>query len=293
MILIIYLIIILIVLNIINITLKHKQHFNNINTNIEQTVTIDIKKKVKFDNIFLDGNNTTTIIENYSDFSNHPIIFENIPKSYESQLENIVGIPKIIHHICPRDFKRWNILWFSGYESWLRIFPKPEYTHMIWYDDELDKFIEKEYPWFLDVFKSYDINIKRIDMIRPFFLYHYGGIYADMDYMVYKNFYNEIPQDKISIPESPYKYNEHIQNALMISPPKNIFWLLLIDECYKHRDKHVFEASGPQLMTSMYYKHSHLINVLPLELYNPDIKDSDAFNATNLYAKHLLSTSWG
>jgi inositol phosphorylceramide mannosyltransferase catalytic subunit len=224
--------------------------------------------------------------------------FEHIPKNYNDEIIDInkspiSGIPKIIHHICPKDYKRWNHKWFVGYESWIRIFPKPEYTHMIWFDDELDQFIEKEFPWFLEVFKSYDRNIKRIDMVRPFFMYKYGGIYADMDYVVYKNFHAELPPDKVSIPESPYKKNEFIQNALMCSPPKHNFWLLIIDNCYKTRNEHVFQATGPQLYTQTYYKYPNLVNILPLELYNPDIVDKDAFNSDKLIAKHLLSTDWG
>ena len=225
--------------------------------------------------------------------------FQNIPTNYNTEIKDIKvsphsGIPKIIHHICPRDFKRWHKSWFIGYESTLKAFPKDEYTHMHWYDDELDKFIEKEYPWFLPIFNAYDVNIKRIDMVRPFFLYKYGGIYLDMDYVVYKNFYNELPPDKISSPESPYKFNhEHIQNAFLCSPEKHNFWLLIIDECYKHKDEHVFNATGPQLYTQMYYKFPDLVNVLPLDLYNPDIKDDEGFNRTDIYAKHLLSVTWG
>jgi mannosyltransferase OCH1-like enzyme len=223
--------------------------------------------------------------------------FQNIPKDYNNLVEDInkspiIGIPKIIHHICPKDFKKWDKKWFIGYESWLRIFPKEEYTHMIWYDNELDKFIEKEFPWFLKVFNSYDQNIKRIDMVRPFFLYKYGGIYADMDYVVYKNFFNDLPQDKVSIPESPYKDNEYIQNALMITPPQHNFWLLIIDNCYKHKDDHVFHATGPQLYTKTYNKYPNLVNILPMDLWNPHIGEKEAFNNKNLIAKHLLSTSW-
>ena len=162
---------------------------------------------------------------------------------------------------------------------------------MYWYDDELDKFIETEFPWFLDIFKAYDVNIKRIDMIRPFILYKYGGIYADMDYVVYKNFFKELPQDIVSIPESPYKNNEFIQNALIISPPQNNFLLLIIDNCYEHRYENVFTATGPQLFTQTYYKYKELVNILPYNLYNPHINDNN-FNSPNLYAKHLLSTQW-
>ena len=164
---------------------------------------------------------------------------------------------------------------------------------MYWYDDELHKFIESDFPWFLDIFNSYDINIKRIDMVRPFFLYKYGGIYLDMDYVIYKNFYNNLPGNKVSTPQSPYVHNnEYIQNAFLCSPPKHNFWLLIIDECYKHKDEHVFNASGPQLYTQTYYKYPELVNILSIAEYNPNINDKEAFERTDIYAKHLLSTEW-
>jgi mannosyltransferase OCH1-like enzyme len=223
--------------------------------------------------------------------------FKNIPENYNEEIKDInispkKGISKIIHHICPKDYKRWHNKWFIGYESTLRMFPSPEYEHMYWYDDELHKFIESDFPWFLNIFNSYDVNIKRIDMIRPFILYKYGGIYLDMDYVIYKNFYDQLPEDKVSIPKSPYEKNEYIQNAFLCTPPKHNFWLLIIDECYKHKDEHVFNASGPQLYTQIYFKYPNLVNILPVDEYNPSVDDKIAFKRTDIYAKHLLSTSW-
>lgn len=223
--------------------------------------------------------------------------FKNIPKEYNDLVTDInkspeKGIPKIIHHICPNDFKKWHPFWFPCYESWIRHYPKPEYTHMHWDDKELDDFISENYPWFLEVFRGYDVNIKRYDISRVFLLYHFGGIYADMDYKVYKNFYDELPQDAVSIPESPYKWNEHIQNALMISPPKHNWWLILIDECYNRRDWNVFSATGPQLLTPMYHKYPELVNILPYEIYNPNIYEPENIDETKIYCKHLISTSW-
>jgi len=233
---------------------------------------------------------------------NEPVIdkFNNtmkIPDEYlllinDTNSQSHTGIPKIIHHICPKDFRRWHSHWFIGLESWLRLYPEPEYTHMYWYDDELNKFIESDFPWFLEMFNSYDVNIKRIDMIRPFILYKYGGIYSDMDYVVFKNFFDELDQTTISIPESPYKQNEFIQNALLISPPKHKFWLIIINEGSKSPTAHVSYATGPALFTNVYYHHKELITILPINLYNPDITDKEAFNSSTIYAKHLLSLVW-
>ena len=224
--------------------------------------------------------------------------FENVPKKYGENINdkyelNGNGIPKIIHHICPRDFNRWHAKWFVCYESWLRIFPKPEYTHMHWYDDELHKVIEEDYPWFLEVFNGYTENIKRIDMVRPFILYKYGGIYADMDFQVFKNFYDNLPKDRVSICESPYKGNEENTNALMASPQGSNFWLFVIDECYKHRDTYVLLSTGPQLLRSVNQTHpdiiNKLVNILPYNLYNPPPWDQ---TDENTISKHYNTVAW-
>jgi len=221
--------------------------------------------------------------------------FENIPKDYGNDIDNIEvsntsGIPKIIHHVCPKDFKRWHPKWFICYESWLRVFPEPEYTHMHWYDDELHKIVEEEAPWFLKIFNSYTENIKRIDMVRAFFLYKYGGIYADMDYIVYTNFYDDLDQNKVNLCESPYKGNENVTNALMASPPKNNFWLLIIDECYYHVDTYVLLSTGPQLFDRVHKKVPDVVHVLPYPIFNPPPWDNE--NVDIIKAKHFNTVVW-
>jgi mannosyltransferase OCH1-like enzyme len=231
--------------------------------------------------------------KNFEKFYN----FKNLPNEYCNLIDNInispeKGIPKIIHHIAPKDKSRWHDTWEPCLQSWLKYFPEPEYKHMMWWDTELEDIIKTDFPWFLNTFRGYDKNIKRIDMVRPFFLYKYGGIYADMDYMVYKNFYNELPQDKVSTPESPYKENEFIQNALLASPPKHYFWLLIIEEAFNTKNQHVFSATGPRLYSSVYYKFPELVNILPINKYNPHIADSAAFESKEIITKHLLSSVW-
>lgn len=51
----------------------------------------------------------------------------------------------------------------------------------LWTDADAREFIEKEYPWFLETFDGYPFNIQRADSIRYFVLYHFGGIYIDLD----------------------------------------------------------------------------------------------------------------
>jgi hypothetical protein len=58
-----------------------------------------------------------------------------------------------------------------------------------------------------------------------------------MDYMCIKNFYDKLPQDKVSISESPYKNNKYLQNALMCSPRKHPFWMKVINTSTKRLEK--------------------------------------------------------
>jgi len=52
---------------------------------------------------------------------------------------------------------------------------------MFWTDEDIREFIRKFYPDFLELHDQYPYNIQRADMIRYFILYHYGGIYSDLD----------------------------------------------------------------------------------------------------------------
>ena len=53
----------------------------------------------------------------------------------------------------------------------------------MWTDRRLRAFIASYYPWFLPIYLRYDQHIKRVDAARYFLLYHYGGVYADLDFV--------------------------------------------------------------------------------------------------------------
>jgi len=42
----------------------------------------------------------------------------------------------------------------------------------------------------------------------------------------------------------------------------------------------------------MYHKHPELVNILPYEIYNPNIYEPEKIDETKIYCKHLISTAW-
>jgi len=92
-----------------------------------------------------------------------------------------VRIEKVIHQtykseaLLPIDHPNWAETPQRWKES------HPEWKYIFWSDQSSREFINKEYPWFMTTFDSYKKPIQRADAIRYFALFHYGGLYVDMD----------------------------------------------------------------------------------------------------------------
>lgn len=205
-----------------------------------------------------------------------------------------INIPKILHQTAPADKSKWHREWFECQASWRQHFPDFEYK--LWTDEDNLNLIKNDYPWFLETYNKYPKNIMRIDIIRYFILDKFGGIYADMDYICIRNFYMNLPQDKISISESPFP-GEYLQNALMCSPKGHTFWMKVIKKSKARLEKiennsNVLYITGPQLVSDVYNDNKANIHVLPKDEFNPD-KNSQFFNDHGkIYAKHLTTATW-
>ena len=51
----------------------------------------------------------------------------------------------------------------------------------LWSPRDSRKFIQSEFPWFLNTYDNYVIPIQRLDALRYFLMRHFGGIYIDLD----------------------------------------------------------------------------------------------------------------
>lgn len=114
----------------------------------------------------------------------------------------------------------------------------PNYEYVLWTDEDNRKFIAENFPEFLKTYDSYSQNIKRVDAVRYFYLFKYGGIYADMDFECLKSFDNILESGEhngVDIilgnlgPMDNAKNSLHqIPNALMLSKPREDFWKCVI-----------------------------------------------------------------
>jgi mannosyltransferase OCH1-like enzyme len=124
-----------------------------------------------------------TLLQTYDYKTNFPTIEYNTEAGGGAPTKNI---PPIIHFI-----------WFRNlYETKAEITSipsqgseapehcrkyNPDYTINIWNASAARDLLEEHYAWFLPTYDAYRYPIQRVDAIKYFLLWHYGGIYMDMD----------------------------------------------------------------------------------------------------------------
>ncbi|VVT46122.1 uncharacterized protein SAPINGB_P001057 [Magnusiomyces paraingens] len=135
-------------------------------------------------------------------------------------------IPKIIH----QTYKTEEIpkKWINEQQSCVNL--HSDYKYILWTDEMARNFIKDNYNWFLKTFDSYHHNIMRADVIRYFVLYHYGGIYIDLD-----DGCDTKLDPLLSIPAWLRKTDPTgVSNDIMASIPKHKFFERVISSLEKY-----------------------------------------------------------
>lgn len=180
-------------------------------------------------------------------------------------------IPRIIHRTWKDD--RIPKKWEDAYDHCQGT--HQDYKSMFWTDLKARNFINEEYPWFLSTFDGYSYPIQRADAIRYFVLFHYGGIYMDLDVGCQAK---SIRLDALLkypavIPKTkPIGYS----NDVLASTQHHDFYKTLIlnlkrwDHWYIFPYLTVFFSTGPMYLNIQYwfYKGTDPIWVLSPELYS-------------------------
>lgn len=156
------------------------------------------------------------------------------------------------------------------------------WTSLLWTDEDNRNFIATHYPSFLELYDGYDVKIKRIDAVRYFYLWHFGGVYIDLDIACLRSFdtYKSL-EGRALLPDSHavFAFNnkayncidgtclrdktEAVPNAFMAAPPRHPFFAVAIHTLQttaNHTRKgrsHPLPATGPVFLTTRLFKWIH------------------------------------
>lgn len=224
-------------------------------------------------------------------------ILDNTTRWNASEHGMVEVIPRIIHQTWKTDVlpPKWvNVS--QGCRDMM-----PDYEYKLWTDDGSREFLAEHYPWFLDTFDGYTYPIQRADAIRYFILYHFGGIYVDLDIGCLK------PMDPLLIHSVilPKTLPVGVSNDLMFSVKRHPFFaqtihnLITFDHSWVLNYPTVMFSTGPMFLSIQYglFTSSRAfsgmgassIRILSQAFYGKNAKEGEAPNS---FFSHFYGSSW-
>lgn len=105
----------------------------------------------------------------------------------DGPVHNDIQVPLIMHRmwrddsITNPDTSELPLRWHTAFNNCSEQYHGRNWTTVLWTDETIRAFLVRRYPDFVPVYESYPYNIQRVDAARYFILYHYGGVYLDLD----------------------------------------------------------------------------------------------------------------
>ena len=217
---------------------------------------------------------------------------------------NQTKVPLLMHRMSKDDHilaKENNhdlpVNWTRAFNYCHKVYQQRNWSTILWTDQTIRIFIEKEYLNFLPIYDSYPYKIQRVDAARYFILYHYGGLYMDLDIgcksskdltdlvhtMVRLGKVAMIPQTK------PFGFSNDVMFATNASPffGEVINALSSQNKWYGSPYLTVMYSTGPMFLSRVYAglsaEHQNDVLILPPELYS---------EKKTRYFKHLRGSTW-
>lgn len=217
-------------------------------------------------------------------------------KSIDSQLSlsaNTTSIPHIIHQIWKSsDMNDYPLspsceAWRYSYKNW---------KYKIWYDIDILRLLQTDYPWLLEQYNSYGMNIQRADLARLIVVYHDGGLYVDLDgrpnYITFEKEYMDSFDSIFPRTSDEYLISNHFFLAKRHSPfllfalkTSAIKSNLMIFLPYLR----VFATTGPLFLTTAFREYIKRTSKMKAKPENIVILSSDT---ARKFVMHYAGRSW-
>lgn len=186
----------------------------------------------------------------------------------------------------------------------------PDFEYRFYTDEDIDSFIKKDFPEYYKRFNELPRMIMKIDMFRYFLMYKYGGIYADLDYLMLRPFDLDMTDKEVIIPTNrDFDKNgstTSLGNCIFASAPGHPFWKLLIDSLFTIDRKNlpskgfndVIYSTGPMFVFNKYmeFNRKEDIYVPPRNYFHPPTKrDEEYINELRnkgCFGFHLCTGVW-
>ena len=130
----------------------------------------------------------------------------------------------------------------------------PEYTHVIYTDEEMDRFVDEHFPGEIaECYHRLNIIVAKVDFWRYLVLYTYGGVYLDMDSSIQQPLDQLIREEDDAIVTFEGNYTFMVQWALIFNKGHPILKRVieLVVDNIKHNSfpNDIHQMTGPSVYT--------------------------------------------
>jgi mannosyltransferase OCH1-like enzyme len=189
----------------------------------------------------------------------------------------------------------------------------PTYEYYFFTDDDIEVFFKENYEDYYKTYEKLPIKIQKIDFFRYVAVYHYGGIYLDLDMTGLLPFDDILKYDAVfpvdqNISESKCKLDRFksfcdkdmkflLGQYAFAAKPKHPFIKLLVDSIHNNIDKYIedykingkeliytYTTTGPDFVSNIYYEYPNKDKI--------HILHDDKSQFFGNYAKHNFMGSW-
>ncbi|WP_158284993.1 glycosyltransferase [Hoeflea marina] len=144
-------------------------------------------------------------------------------------------------------------------QSWID--QNPGWDYRFWTDEDLLVFMRAEFPHLMDIYLAYPNPVQRADLSRYCLLWHFGGVYADIDTACISPLEPLAGDARVVLCSEPLAHitSGHLRgleamwfNGTMASPARHPFWLSVIELCKvmaPHGHVDVLASTGPLVLS--------------------------------------------
>ena len=169
------------------------------------------------------------------------------------------SIPRVLHQtwktdLVPPKNRPWVQSWRQGLPHW---------RHVLHTDKSMEEFVRSRFPYYLPVWERLHPFIKRVDTVRYMWMFHYGGLYTDLDTSLLHAtkleglFVTDLRPPVAFIPAQHSRLKPHrdaASPAFVASDPGHPIWIHMLWYVAENGWRgDVKQATGPVAVTNVLY----------------------------------------
>jgi mannosyltransferase OCH1-like enzyme len=210
-------------------------------------------------------------------------------------------IPKIIH-LTYKSKEEILPEWKNVIPSWKKT--NPTWEIKFWSDKENEELVKNDFPWFYETYKNFKYNIQRADAVRCCYLYKYGGLYIDMDYLPVNKidnlFYSEKNKNNNQIYLTMSPNLPVFTNSFMASKSGCELWIQYLKSIMETKKRYItkhmqiMNTTGPNKLNDVVKKYNYIIGFINPYLIHPcNVCENDnEILCSSIYLRKIKGQSW-